>query len=272
MRTVRRVAESPQVTVQVVECTDHHVGWSSAEVATAAEIVLVRRGRFQFRSRGQRVTVDPTSGYLQLPGHEARYAHPAGGDVCTSITLPAGTSTADAMIRGTDATRPPAVRVDARLEMAHRTLLSACADPDFAAIEAALGLLQLALRHQPDETPAPGRYDLADRAREAILADDPASTSLVALARLLTTSPSHLSRTFRHHSGMSLSRYRNRVRISRALQRLADGEVDIADLAITLGFSDQAHFTRIMRQELGETPRQVRSLLTPLPTAPVTHR
>ena len=154
------------------------------------------------------------------------------------------------------------MRVDARLELAHRRLLRTGADPDFAGAEAVVTLLRLAVRREPDETPAPGRHDLADRAREAILTGDTGATSLVALARLLETSPSHLSRTFGHHVGMTISRYRNRVRISRALQRIDDGETDLAGLAYTLGFSDQAHFTRTMRRELGHPPGHVRALLT----------
>lgn len=256
MRVTRRVAASPHLVVRVVECTDDHARWSAPELTSAAEIVLVRRGRFRVDSRGSRVTVDPTTGYLHPPGRETRFAHPAGGDVCTSITLPG-----DALTAGVEAARTPAIRVDARLELAHRTLLRTGADPEFAGAEAVLDLLRLALRRQPGETPAPGRHDLADRAREAMLADEPGGTGLVALAHLLGASPSHLSRTFRHHVGMTVSRYRNRIRISRAMQRIDEGETDLARLTFALGFSDQAHFTRTMQRELGRTPGRVRALL-----------
>jgi AraC-like DNA-binding protein len=257
VRSTRRVVESPHFVIRGVECTDDHACWSAPEMTSAAQVVLVRRGRFQLESHGQRITVDPTTGYLHPPRHETRFAHPAGGDVCTSITLPGDTLSA-----GIEAARSPTVRVDARLELAHRMLLRADADADFAAVEAVVDLLQLALRRQPDELPAPGRYDLAHRARDAILADEPGSASLIALAQLLETSPSHLSRTFRHHVGMTISRYRNRVRISRALHSIDEGGTDLARLAFTLGFSDQAHFTRVMYNELGRTPGRVRALLT----------
>lgn len=225
------------------------------EVTTSTEVVLVQRGRFRVQSQGRRMVVDPTCGYLQVPGHEDRFAHPAGGDVCTSITVPDRTLTEPLEVV------PRPLRVDARLELAHRMLLRSRDDPDFAAIESVLDLLRLAGRRDPAERPAPGRQELAELAREAILADDPACTRLVALAHRLDTSPSHLSRTFRHHAGMSISRYRNRVRVSRALQRLDDGATDLAHLAIALGFSDQAHFTRTLQRELGRTPRRVRELL-----------
>ncbi|GAA1990849.1 helix-turn-helix transcriptional regulator [Amycolatopsis minnesotensis] len=246
----------PHFVLRVVDCTDQHAHWSPPETTSDAQVVLVRRGRFRLESRGRRVTIDPTTGYLHPPGHETRFAHPAGGDTCTSITLPGHALTA-----GVEAARSPAVRVDARLELAHRALLRTGADPAFAGAEAVVDLLRLALRRHPGDAPAPGSHDLADRAREAVLADDPGGTGLVALAHLLETSPSHLSRTFRHHVGMTVSRYRNRVRISRALRRIDEGETNLASLAFDLGFSDQAHFTRTMRRELGHAPGRVRALL-----------
>ncbi|QWF81171.1 HTH-type transcriptional activator RhaS [Amycolatopsis sp. CA-230715] len=243
----------PHFVLRVVDCTAEHPHWSPPESTSGTQVVLVRRGRFRLESRGRRVTVDPTTGYLHPPGHEARFAHPAGGDTCTSITLPGHALTA--------AVEAAPVRVDARLELAHRALLRTGSDPAFAGAEAVVDLLRLALRRQPDEAPAPGSHDLADRAREAVLADEPGATGLVALAHLLETSPSHLSRTFRHHVGMTVSRYRNRVRISRALRRIDEGETNLASLAADLGFSDQAHFTRTMRRELGHAPGRVRALL-----------
>ncbi|MEV1001730.1 AraC family transcriptional regulator [Nonomuraea sp. NPDC050202] len=259
MRTTRTVMESRHFAIRSVECTDDHARWSAPEAAPSAHIVLVRRGRFRVDVRGLGVTVEPATGYLHLPGEEMRFAHPAGGDVCTSVTFAGDELTAG--VRA--APRSRAVRVDARLELAHRLLLRSGGDPGFAAAEAVLDLLRLALREQPHDSPPPGRAGLAERAREAILADPLAGASLVELARLLETSPSHLSHTFRHHVGMPLSRYRNRVRVSRALARMDQGETDLAALAAGLGFSDQAHLTRVMRAELGHTPGRVRALLAP---------
>ncbi|WP_433325133.1 helix-turn-helix domain-containing protein [Spirillospora sp. CA-294931] len=259
MRSSQVVAESPHYVIQRVVCVDDHAGWSAPELTRAPQIVLVRRGCFRLDSRGRRVLADPTTGYLHGPGEEKRFSHSAGGDVCTAITFSGGE-----LVSGLwpESPRPsPALRVDARLELAHRLLLRTAPDPERAA-EAVLDLLALALRGGPDATPGPGRGALAERAREAILADAPQSGDLVSLARLLDASPSHLSRTFRHHTGTPLSRYRNRVRVSRALSRIEDGETDLAGLALDLGFSDQPHFTRVMREELGHTPSRVRALLT----------
>ncbi|WP_308195835.1 AraC family transcriptional regulator [Dactylosporangium sp. AC04546] len=103
---------------------------------------------------------------------------------------------------------------------------------------------------------------LVGRAREAIRADDPAAGGLVALAAELGVSPFRLSRAFSTCLGVSLTRYRNRVRVERALDRLEQGADDLARLAAELGFADQAHLCRTMRQHVGHPPSAVRRLLT----------
>ena len=68
------------------------------------------------------------------------------------------------------------------------------------------------------------------------LEDHPDAGGLLALARLLAVSPYRLSRAFPAELGVSLTRYRNRIRVGRALDRLADGAQSLADLAADLGF------------------------------------
>jgi AraC-like DNA-binding protein len=60
---------------------------------------------------------------------------------------------------------------------------------------------------------------------------------------------------------MSLTHYRNRARVSRALERLAAGERSLGILAADLGFADQAHLTRTVRAYAGHTPSVLRRLL-----------
>jgi AraC-like DNA-binding protein len=78
---------------------------------------------------------------------------------------------------------------------------------------------------------------------------------------LLGVSPYRLSRAFTRELGVSLTRYRNRMRVARALDRLEQGELRLAALAADLGFADQAHLCRTMREHLGHTPTALRRLL-----------
>jgi AraC-like DNA-binding protein len=103
------------------------------------------------------------------------------------------------------------------------------------------------------------RRALADGARE-LLAANP-ERSLPELARALAVSPHHLSRVFRAATGHTVSRHRMRLRARAALERLGGGERNLARLAADLGFADQSHLCRVVRQETGCAPSALRQAL-----------
>ncbi|MBW8486695.1 helix-turn-helix domain-containing protein [Actinomadura parmotrematis] len=255
------LAASPDFTVTAVRCAGGHAGWSEPEPARGYALVLVRSGWFRLRSRGGGAIAEPASGYLQRPGDELRFAHPAGGDTCTAVNLSEALwhDTTD----GGDHAAGLPLRVDGRTELAHRALLRAAPDAAFAMAEHLVGLLAGAACHGPAGTGTPAHRALAGAAREALLTGAPAAAGLVPLARALGVSPAHLSRVFRRETGTTLTRYRNRLRVSRALDRIGSGETDLAALAADLGFADQAHLTRTVRRETGGPPGRLRALLAP---------
>lgn len=79
-------------------------------------------------------------------------------------------------------------------------------------------------------------------------------TGLVDLARRVGCSPHHLSRVFSQLTGSGVGRYRNRVRVAAATERIEAGEPSLAALACELGFADQAHLTRTVRALTGRPP------------------
>ena len=251
----------PEFTVSAVACRAHHVRWSAPEVRDDHRMVLVRRGRFRRWADGTDADLDATMAYLGAPGEEERFAHPAGGDVCTAVFF--SPSLWGQRVKGTT------VYVDARVDLAHRRLIAAagCGDVDYALTEELLHLIAVATG-QPTGPPRPADQALVAAAREAIIEGAPESAGLCPLARLLKVSPYRLSRTFSLQMGVSLTRYRNRVRVSRAMDQLAEGEPSLADLAARLGFADQAHLTRTVREHLGHAPTTLRRLLAPGFTRP----
>jgi AraC-like DNA-binding protein len=78
----------------------------------------------------------------------------------------------------------------------------------------------------------------------------------------VAVSPHHLSRIFQARTGATVSRYRNRLRVRTALERLAGGERDLAALAADLRFADHAHLVRTLRREVGSAPSELRTLLS----------
>ena len=261
MRQSTTVLTAPEYSVRVVECVDDHRRWSTAEPVDTFGLVLPRRGHFRLVNGGVEQSVDVTQGYAQVPGLDQRFAHPSGGDVCTFVSVGA---TLWQEILG-DRPASTTVRVDGATELAHRLLLRTARDAADAA-ERLVRTVAAAVRGSASDgggaarTPAAraSRTRLVGHAREAVLDDVPASHDLVSLAHALEVSPTHLSRVFQAETGSSLTRFRNRVRVSRVLARLEAGDGDLAAIAGDLGFADQAHLTRTVRATLGTTPARVR--------------
>jgi len=87
---------------------------------------------------------------------------------------------------------------------------------------------------------------------EAHLAEDIPLETLASLARL---SRSHFCRAFRISTRMSPHQWLLQARIARAKQLLIEGTFPLAELAMVVGFADQAHFTRTFSRTVGVSPR-----------------
>ncbi|MFF0299035.1 helix-turn-helix domain-containing protein [Kitasatospora sp. NPDC004614] len=266
MLSLQPVAAGPDFDISAVACRSDHTRWSPPEVHGGHRVVLVRRGRFRRRTDGTGADLDPSLGYLGVPGEEESFAHPAGGDDCTAISVTPALWHATA-----GETRAGAFYVDPPLDLAHRRVLLAArsGDVDFAVTEQLLALLANAVTRTAtgpapctDSRPAAAKdRALVAAAREAIAADHPASGTLLGLAELLGASPYRLSRAFPRELGVTVTHYRHRVRLARALDRLEAGETSLGTLAADLGYADQAHLTRTARHHLGHTPTALRRLL-----------
>jgi AraC-like DNA-binding protein len=255
------LAVRPGYSVSTVTCRDDHKGWSAVESPGGYRIVLVTRGRFRRRTDGVLAELDPTVAYVGVPGQEERFAHPAGGDICTSISLGPDLWRT---VAGDAGLRRSTVYIDARLDLAHRRLLAAARageDPSERVLEVLDRVVRQVVGRAVESPSREGDRDLVADARRVIAEEDPAADGLFPLAELLGVSPYRLSRAFTGELGESLTRYRNRVRVGRALDRLEGGDPSLAALAADLGFADQAHLTRTMRAHLGHTPTAVRRLL-----------
>ncbi len=261
--TAQTLIARPDFSVATWSCTGEHAEWSEPECPVDGRFVLVRSGSFRRRGSGEAVEHDATLGYLGGPGEAEHFAHPHGGDSCTSLQLSAERwwqLAGEPKRIGT-----AAVYVDARLELAHRRLLaSSHADPDYQLAEGLVRLVGSALRaaaQRPIPAASPARRSerrLVTQARDAIRQADDAAVGLFPLAAALGVSPYRLSRSFSNELGVSVTRYRNRVRVGRALDHLHTGESTMADVAAALGFADQAHFCRTMRAHTGWTPTATR--------------
>jgi AraC-like DNA-binding protein len=264
LRSAVDVVADRDFTMHRFSCLDDHTGWFGG-YQDSYQVVLVRAGMFRVRIDGVVSEVDRAVCYLGVPGVHEEFAHPAGGEVSTVLTL---TPRLWHSMAGDSPVVRPQAYTTARIELAHRRLVAAQADPGYALTEELLELLAGMLSRTVARAPIheqSTRADLAlvDQARSAITADEPVARQLGSLAAALGVSPYRLSRAFPRVLGVSLTHYRNRVRITRALDGIEAGEQSLATLAADLGFADQAHLTRTVREHLGYTPTALRRLLAP---------
>jgi AraC-like DNA-binding protein len=261
------MAEGDGFRVSDVRCNGGPAGFDAPEVENRHLLVAARRGAFFRREGSTEALVDGTVAYLSAPGLVEQFAHPIpGGDVCTAIALDPGLF---ASLVGGDPTAAHGVLpMDAASEMAmrHLTALARRGDPEGSLAEHVIGFAANLLTRRLPERTGSGRPATAAAQRrvvaraKAALAADP-RLGLVALGRVAGCSPHHLSRVFTQLTGLTVSQYRNRLRVSLALQRVADGEPDLAGLAGDLGFADHAHLTRTVRAATGRTPSALRAAL-----------
>jgi AraC-like DNA-binding protein len=248
-----------------VRCSGGPPGFDVPEIERGYQFVAARRGAFLRREGRTEVLVDGTVAYLSTPGLVGRFAHPLpGGDTCTAITLEE--SLVASLAGGDPAAAQAVLPMDAASELAMRRLTAQArhADPGGSLAEHVVRFASAVLARRLPERVASGRPGTAAARRRAVsqakaaLAADP-RLGLVALGRVTGCSPHHLSRVFTQLTGLTVSQYQNRLRVSLALERVAEGERDLAALAGDLGFADHAHLTRTVRAATGRTPSSLRA-------------
>jgi AraC-like DNA-binding protein len=258
----RRLAAVPGIIIDDVRADGGPSRWTPLGVDVGYAVILVRRGGFLRQSEGEEAFIDACGGFLSREGAEERFAYPLGGvDLCTVIGF-----TTDAYHEYVE----PAARdswqltTDVAFDVRHRRLLTAC-ERGIDRFEAAEGIHLLLER-----LPIPIEFAVESRSSTRIahrrlaagvqeaLSNGYLTSDLAELARLVGSSPHHLSRVFRRVTGRTISAYRNEMRVRSVLGDLAAGAADIAQLASRYGFADHAHLTRTVRRYTAKPPSALR--------------
>jgi AraC-like DNA-binding protein len=108
----------------------------------------------------------------------------------------------------------------------------------------------LATRVEPLSDDAASTRDITERAMR-----DPSLLRSADLATALDVDVRSLQRRFRHYVGVGPKWVIQRYRLHEAAEQLkAENPPPLADLAASLGYADQAHFTRDFKRVVGQSP------------------
>lgn len=126
------------------------------------------------------------------------------------------------------------------------------ADPAARRLARLLLDLLAALPAQPLQLPMP-TDPRARKAADLLLAEPGERPPLAQVARTAGASGRTLERLFLEETGMTLGRWRRRLRLVEALRLLAGGE-PVTRVALDVGYATPSAFVSAFRRELGRTP------------------
>jgi AraC-like DNA-binding protein len=257
-----------QVSVSTIECGRGRGGSQHTQTFDQPAIVFLRTGWYGRRVGGRASLVDSTQCYLLPAGETEEIQHLGDGYRSTVLTL--ATELLPTLLRVRSRFAASEFRTSPGADLAHRLMLAECRRGGETTVitEMAVALvadLFAAWTHAP---PAARRRGTTAATRRAVdIARELATTasvprSLQSIATAASVSPQYLTRLFRQSTGLTLTHYRNRVRVRLALERFAEGEADLKRVAHELGFFDQSHFSRTVQAEVGLLPSTLRTLLS----------
>ena len=250
-------------------CPGAALGTGPEELVTASEVSIGRTGSHIVRTASGDTVVESTQLLCSNAGELFRPVRRAlGPERRTRITFTTDTMR-DLVADGECDPRFPGrtALLTARAALVHHALLRhvhAATRDDLAIHSLALELVGHGCRAGSPGgpvAPTPAVRDAIHAVQELLARRFAEPLTLAALAAHVGLSPWHLSRSFRAHTGVGVHRYRTRLRLLSALDRLRDvRRPGFARIAFEVGFSSHSHLTREFRAYFGVPPARVADL------------
>jgi AraC-like DNA-binding protein len=156
---------------------------------------------------------------------------------------------------------PPSLPLSSRMTHLIELGLSVPSPDSAASREWLISLGEACLRAYLMESETGGGPPLPEallRARSIIETRFAEPLSLKILARAVSVSPNHLVRLFQRHLGITPARMLWKCRIRSGMQLLGDTGLTVSEIAYRTGFQNPFHFSRMLKEETGRSPRDFR--------------
>lgn len=106
----------------------------------------------------------------------------------------------------------------------------------------------------------PSAYFALKRALNYIALNFAQDITLTSVAREVHLSESYFSTLFKKLCGTSFTEYLNAVRIEESKRLLAQGDLNVTEAAVRVGFASQSYFSKVFRRVTGMSPRHYAEL------------
>jgi AraC family transcriptional regulator len=243
--TALEIAPTPGFTIAEVEYRPHfYQPWHEHE---ETRLIVNVRGGFTEQWARRQYSCGPASAFLRPAGERHTDRYHASGALCINVRF--GASWA-----GETGAYGEVAGLSGRLYREFRAGDSASPmGIQCAVLEIMAQLLRPQAGHR--ERVAPPWIEAAKDLLRSRLSSPP---DLFETAHVAGVHPAHLARSFRQFTGMTMGAYLRRKRVEFACGRLRRSQDSLAAIAAEAGFYDQAHFSRVFRQQMAMTPKEFR--------------
>jgi len=124
-----------------------------------------------------------------------------------------------------------------------------------------LSAMEMALQEISDLLRGQGNGHVIHEVESYIRVHYAEDIQLQGLADMFHVSPSHLSRTFKHQLGETISDYVTKLRIGKAKLLLANPGMKLAYVAKEVGYQDEKYFSKAFKRCEGVSPKEFRGTL-----------
>jgi len=268
---VTKLLDTPTVAVRDVCCAGRCKARGAEECASSTQLVFPYRGVYVRHVDADAAVAEASQMLCFNAGDGYRISHPVtGGDACLSLTIdeallremtPASLLRAGPVFAFREQRLAIDPRAQALVALVRHGLVRGVAET-LEAESLALTLVQRALgpRTARARGASASMRKLVDRAKLVLAGDLARRWTLDAIAAEVGGSPVYLTQAFGKVEGVPLYRYHLRLRLARALDRLADAD-DLTTLALDLGFSSHSHFSAAFQGTYGRTPSAFREAI-----------
>ena len=282
--TFRTLYDSPMIGVRDYICRDTSCTRSAEEHSDINSIVLMRHGAFSRHFGRKQYTADVNQATFFAKDSVYQVSHPVDhGDRGTTFTIAASILTD--IIRELDssidehpdevfpfASGPCSTEIFWRHRDYVRRLENSRVEPleplwaDVTGLQLVADVLEAAfLQHgkkpQRRSSTLTDHLERTEAAKTYLASNFTENVRLEDVAAAVNSSPFNFSRIFQQHTGLPVHRYLTLLRLRASLEKIADLDSDLTEIAIDLGFSSHSHFTDVFRREFGKTPSEIRAEL-----------